>query len=175
MASSGDYGSFIATTSLFDVSQIYSTDVNSEQFKELIVKLYQNQNSVNLLLNQKDTGIYHINEFVCGQQYIIGTGAKQIFRKVIVFGALPNAAGKSVAHGIGTPGAGGTIKDYTFTRIYGAASDPTNRLFIPLPYASPTDVDNIELSLDDTNVIITTGIDRTAFTKAYCVIEYWKF
>jgi hypothetical protein len=43
-----------------------------------------------------------------------------------------------------------------------------------LPYASPTDADNIELSVDVTNVSITTGSDRTGFTTTYIVLEYIK-
>ena len=35
-------GSYIGTTQVWDVSQIYDIEVNSPEFKELIVRLYQN-------------------------------------------------------------------------------------------------------------------------------------
>jgi hypothetical protein len=38
-----DYGMFIPTTQVWDVSEIYSTEVTSPAFKELLVRLYQNR------------------------------------------------------------------------------------------------------------------------------------
>jgi hypothetical protein len=46
--------------------------------------------------------------------------------------------------------------------------------YIPLPYASPTLVNNIQLSVDATNVTITTGIDYSAYTVTYVILEYIK-
>ena len=85
---------------------------------------------------------------------------------VINFGALPNAGTKSVPHNIPINGS------YTFTRIYGAASDTTGLNYIPLPYASPTAANNIELNLDATNVNIITGSNRSNFNITYVIVEY---
>lgn len=171
-------GAFIPTTNVWDVSQLYSVDVNSPEFKELLVRLYQNVNNIALLLNIKDTGYYPRAEIVNGQVFfpdpaLSSTTAaapvfRQVFRLVINFGALPNTATKSVAHGL-TITAG-----YTFTRIYGCASDTTGGTYIPLPYASPTDASNIEVSVDATNVNVITGSDRTNFAAAYIILEYIK-
>jgi len=158
-----------------NTTQVWNLPDPAKDTSNFLTQLYYALNSISLLLNIKDTGQYSPQEFTCGQQYVFNQNPNQVIRKVIDFGALPNTAAKSVAHGIGTAGAGGTIKDYTFTRIYGASSDPTNRLFIPLPYASTTLANGVELSLSDTNVVVTTGIDRSAFTKTYIVIEWFKF
>lgn len=173
-------GAFLPTTNVWDVSEIYSTDVNSDEFKELLVRLYQNMNNVALAVNAKDTGAYeNENEFVTGQNFfsnptLTSTSSttptkRPVFRKVINFGVLPNAAATgSVAHGL-------TITDqYTFTRIYGAASDITGGSYVPLPYASATAADVIELDVDATNVNITVGKDQSAYATAYIVLEYIK-
>ena len=180
MATRENYGSFIPTTSLFDVSDIYETEVSSREFKDLIVRLYQNQNSVNLHLNQKDTGIYDKSEFVTGKTYFVQPGVnssttatvspsrRPVFRKVIDFGALPNNTTKSVAHGISFS-AGYTLVDCTCT-----ATDPAALKYIPIPYASATSANVVELDIDGTNINITTGKDMTSYTRVYITVEYLK-
>lgn len=171
-------GMFVASTNVWDVTQLYTTDVTTPEFKELLVRLYQNINLISLALNLKDTGYYTLTEFVNGQAFfpnptLSSTTAanpvfRQVFRKVINFGALPNTATKSVAHGI-------TITNtFTFTRIYGAASDTTGMNYIPLPYASPVLANNIELNVDAINVNVTTGSNRTNFNECYIILEYIK-
>ena len=166
----------VPTTNIWDIGQIQEVDVNSDEFKELLVRLYQNVNNIALAVNAKDTGFYDVNEYLNSQVYFpnpatnSGTNSasdwRSVSRKVINFGALPNAAVKTVAHGITFTTA------CSATRIYGAATDPVNRLYIPLPYSSGTLNKNIELSLDATNVIITTSIDYSAYTLTYIVIEF---
>lgn len=171
-------GSFIPTTQVWDVSEIYSTEVTSPAFKELLVRLYQNLNGMALSVNGRDAGMYDKTEFVNGQTFFPAAGTssatssapnqRQVYRKVVDFGALPNAAAKTVAHGL-------TVTNgYTFTRIYGTASNTAGLLYIPIPYASSVLLNNIELSVSNVNVTITTGIDRTAFTICYVVLEYLK-
>jgi len=170
------YGSFIQTTHDFDVDNLQEIDVKSKEFKELLVRLGIYVNNMANILNIKDTGRYDIAEFVNGQIFFsdptLNSGTtqvpqdRQVFRKVINFGALPNAGTKSTAHGI-------TCTSKTsFTRIYGCATDPVNKLYIPLPYASTTLNQNISLSVDGTNVNVTTGINYSAYTITYLVLEY---
>jgi hypothetical protein len=122
-------------------------------------------------LNQRDIGTYYPSEVVNGQQWITTSAQKpyQAFRKVINFGTLPNATTKSVAHGI-TFTTGSVV-----TRLYGVATNPVSTFsYLPLPYASPTLNQCIALNADGTNINIITGIDRTAYTVCYVVIEYLK-
>jgi len=178
MANRGDYGSYIPTTQVWDVSEIYETEVTSPQFKELIVRLYQNINNQSLSVNGKSSGIYDTAEYVNGKTFFPNPSLnstssttptqRQVFRKVINFGALPNTASKTVAHGI-------TVTDsVTFTQIYGAATSTTTHTYIPLPYAAVVLANNIELLVDATNVTITTGADCTIFDTSYIVLEYLK-
>jgi len=124
-------------------------------------------------LNDKEVGQYNTQELVTGESWFTRGDATQFrypFRKVIDFGALPNNASTSVAHGITTNGS--TV----FTKIYGTATDQgasSITAAIPIPYAHSSLVgDQIELSVDATNVIITTAIDYSAFTETYIVLEY---
>lgn len=178
MADSKTVGIFLPTTSVWDVNEIYSTEVTSPAFKELLVRLYQNLNNIAQALNVKDSAIYNTQEFVNGQLYFANPALssttssvarmRQVVRKVINFGALPNTGTTAVAHGI-------TVNSSTtFTRIYGTASDTAGSNYIPIPYASPTLANNIELKADATNVTIITGSNRTAFTVCYVVLEYLK-
>jgi len=174
-----EIGSFIPTTNIWDTAEIYSTEVTSPEFKELLVRLYQNLNLMSVNINLKDTGYYDTSEFVTGQKFFPQTGTsslsavtpdfRQTYRKVINFGALPNTGTTNVAHGINVTA--GTI----FTRIYGVANDQAGTSYLPLPYASPTLINNIALSVDNTNVTIVTGSNRTAYTITYVVVEYLKF
>lgn len=173
-------GSFVPTTYILDPAQIYQADIESRELQEVLVRLYQTVNSVALSMNTRDAGYYVQEEFVCGQIYYpnpanssttgtqpSGAEFRQVFRKVISFGALPNNTTKSVAHGI-------TITSgFTFTRIYATATDPSTA-FIPIPFASSTAADIISLDVDATNVNITTASDKTGFTTTYVVLEYIK-
>ncbi len=165
----------VPTTDVWDVTPVYELNLD-DKFEDLLVRLYQNLNNMSLSINVRDAGYYDTMEFLNSQVYFpnptlnSGTSTtptyRSVFRKVVNFGALPNAGAKSVAHGI-------TCTQATsFTRIYGAASDPVNFLYIPLPYASPVLANNISIDVDATNVTITTGSNRTAFTICYVILEY---
>ena len=170
------FGAFIQTTQVWDVAQVLEVDVTSPEFKELLVRLYQQINNVANVLNIKDTGQYQLSEFVNGQIYFsdpaltsstaLSAQDRQVWRKVINFGALPNTGTKAVAHGITC------TATTTFTRIYACASDLTGKNYIPIPYASPVAANAIELKVDGTNVTIITGSNRTNFTITYVILEY---
>jgi len=155
----------------FGTTQVWNTQGLSD--RELLVQLYQNLNNMALALNLKDSGYYVGQEFVNGQIFSPASGSssvddyRQVFRKVIECGALPNAATKAVAHNI-------TITSgFNFTRIYGTATNPSTS-FIPLPYSSSTLNENIKLEVDATNVNITTAINYSAYTTTWVVLEYLK-
>ena len=139
-----------------------------EEFLDQLTLLYKHiANSV----NTRELGFYYPEETATFQEYFKPNnpqGRRNVYRKVIDFGALPAAGSSSVAHSISFD------SNYSITRLYGASSDTAGLNYIPLPYASPTLVNNIELSLDSTNVTITVGTDRSAFTTTYVVIEYMK-
>ena len=170
------FGSFVPTNFILDVAQLQSLDVNSDEFKELLVRLYQSLNFMALSLNDKDSGYYPLNQFVTGRQYFPNDATntdgveplnyRYSKRVAINFGALPNAATKSVAHGINF---NSTV---TFVSIYATATYQVSFTALPIPYASSTDVNEIEINVDATNVNITTGIDRTNYTITIVVLEF---
>lgn len=174
MSQQDNTGAFVPNTFMSDASEIFNIDINSDSFKDMFVRLYQNLNLIQQTLNIKDSAYYDTNEFVNGQSFFAGANAssfgsqavnrRQVFRKIINFGALPNTAAKSVAHEIPI------TSGYTFTRIYGASSDTTNKAFTPLPNAST----DINLRVDATNVIITTGGNFASYDTTYVILEYLK-
>ena len=152
-----------------------TTFIIPEDESERNLMLNQYLNNIATATNSKDSGLYDAVETITGQSFLptfsTDTGAnatyRTVFRVVIDFGTLPNTTTKSVAHNL-TLGS-----TWSVTKIYGAATDPSTS-FIPLPYASPTLTNNIELNMDATNVNVTTGSDRTAYTRCFIIIEYIK-
>lgn len=141
--------------------------------EEKDLKIRQYLNDISTATNSKDSGLYDGVETVTGQRFLptfsTDTGAnatyRGVLRKVVDFGTLPNATSKTVAHGITF------TSDLSGTRIYGAATSPGSS-FIPIPFASPTLSSNISLTINATTINITTGINRTAFTRCFVVIEW---
>lgn len=174
-------GSQLPLTQIWDVSEVYNTEVEDpERLKELLVRMYQNLSLMANAVNNNEIGYYNTIQYSCGQQFFPNTAAnvsqsmpyipfRRVLRLVVNFGALLNTAAKTVPHGITTSAQ--TI----FTRIYATATDPVGMNYIPLPYASSTAASNIELSVNNTNVTITTGSDRTNFTICYVILEYLQF
>ena len=172
-------GSFVPTTNIWDVGAIQEVDVNSPEFKELLVRLYQNINLIAIQLNGKDAGYYVLGEFINGQSYFpnpttaaanptIPVVLRPVYRLTLDFGALPNTGTKSVAHGIVVD------NNTTFTRIYATASDTTGHTYIPIPYISATENREVEITVDATNVNITTSANLSNFNQCYVVLEYMK-
>ena len=142
-----------------------------EDQKDLVLRNYLN--SIATATNSKDSGIYDSVETVTGQQFypsFTSDGSsnaryKGVLRKVIDTGALPNSSSIMIPHGI-------TLRSqFTVTKIYGAATNPSNS-WIPLPFASPVTANNISLEANATNIIIITGSNRTAYTRSYVVLEW---
>ena len=139
-----------------------------EDQEELGIRLYQYLNNISMAINLKDTGFYVLTEFANGQNFFPnptlapGDANYLVYRPgnriAINFGALPNTATKSVAHGISI------TTSTSFTRIYATASNPVGLLYFPIP--------SIWISVDATNVNITTTANMTAYTICYVILEY---
>jgi len=178
MALDNEFGAFLPTTDVFDRSAIQALNVNSPEFKDFLVRLYQTTNNIANAVNIRDAGYYPLTEFICGQLWFENPNLssstaqvpeyRQVWRKIINFGALPNTSTKNVAHSITVD------SNTTFTRIYATASDTTGNTYIPIPYAHATAANIVRLDVDATNVSITTGIDRTNYDTCYVILEYIK-
>jgi len=162
----------LSTTEIYDVSEISSMDVKSKEFKELIIRLVMNANKQNLAINSKNTGIRDVLETVTGQTFppAVGRTTQRAGYSICFFdfGALPNAAPKSLAHGL-------TVNaDFMITNYWGVSADLVTNTYLKLPYSSAVLANNIELNVTGANIVVTPGSDRTAFTKTYIFIEYLK-
>ncbi len=163
-------GLFIESTAVFDVGRLYEVDVNSEEFKELLVRLYQNVNNIALALNLKESALYLLEEFNTSAQYFDGATNSQLllrpqFRSTFNIGAVAGVS--TTAHGltIGTT--------WVFTDIYGALTDNIGNNYFPLPWSSADGLHNIELKVNAANIVITNN-SGIAFTSCIVTLEYLK-
>jgi len=164
-------GAYVSTTEIFDPTLVNQLDVNSDDFKDFLNKLTRVINDMNLLLDLKDTGYYNITEFVNGQNFFPNPALssstpatpiyRNVFRKTINFGPLPNFSTTSVPHGIPVNA------PYTFTRMYGCASNP-GTAFVAIPNQ------DIKLTADAVNVTIQTFSAYVGYTTTYVILEYIK-
>lgn len=117
------------------------------------------------LLNGILNDIYLEEERKTNKVWIDG---KTIYRKVINFGALPNATKKDVAHNISNL--------EQFTKIEGIATRQDATKFtqsLPLVYKDIERNYNTPLGVDARTVSIQTNEDRSMF-NGYVILEYTK-
>lgn len=125
-------------------------------------------------VNNRDISTYDVAIHPNGHRYFTPGDSntfRSVYRLVVDFGALPNAATKTVAHSLGWTAA----QPLVFTRIYGTATDTTAPgPALPLPYVNTTTPgDSVELQVTTTDVsITTTTANYTAFDTCYVVLEY---
>ncbi len=125
-------------------------------------------------LNDREIGFFLDEELLSGKAFFPSATVvpgnpqqmRQILRKVIDFGTLPNAGTKSVAHGI-------TFDiNFSLMTLYFAATDPVNFLAFGLEYWSQNPAEDIILNMDVTNVNVKTTANYSTYTRCYVVIEY---
>lgn len=111
------------------------------------------------------TGLFSLDEVAIGT-WIDGS---TIYRKVINFGALPNATSKLVNHGISN------IK--LSINAYGVYFNSDYSAFVNIPNSIPnTSYINYGVSITSiskTQIEVMTGTDRSSF-NAYIILEYIK-
>ncbi len=174
--SQNNTGLFVPTTNIYEIEDIQTKGLDKELIRNILIHLYQDMNNIAIALNLKDSAYYFDQEFMNGQVLFPNPNVinpnfagRQIFRTVVNFGALPNTTIKSYPHNIEIS------NSTTFTRIYATASNSIDFTYLPIPYSSVTSVaNNIEISVDSVNVNITTGIDQSAYTTTYVILEYVK-
>lgn len=149
--------------------------------EEYDVKLRQYLNNIASAVNTKDSGLYTNEEVITGQKFLPTFGTttssslnyRDVYRKVVDFGALPNTATKNVAHGIAT------TQDFSIVKLCAVATRPgatTITTALNIPYFNlAVPGDNIQLQMDATNIsIITITGNFVTFTRCFVVIEYIK-
>lgn len=164
----------VPTTNLWNISQIQNSNI-PEELKNLLVQLYQNINLISLVLNKKENGIYQLEQTLSGNVFFPNPeitnatiNSRTEYRTVTFFQMLPDTGTLSIPHNIFIPSIS------TATIIYGAATNTNATSMIPLPFASPTLVDNISLELTATDIVITTGSDRSDYVRVIVVVGLLK-
>ena len=170
-------GFYVPTTDVSDAKTLQTLDVNSPEFKDFLVRLQQRLNNLALYQNNKVAGIFSLDEQINGKQYFqtiqgAGTGQqsqiqRQVYHKTFNVGPLLFPGPNIIPTGLDI------TSDWIATAIYGTATEPGARM-IPLPFASPTDIENIKLEVIGTDIVITTAMDYSAFTITYVTLEYVK-
>jgi hypothetical protein len=120
-------------------------------------------------VNSKEGGLYSLQQVATFQEYFTpGNPQKNrnVYRKVINFGALPNNTSRTIPHNINF------TNTTRLTRMYGASSNPNAIQFIPLPFASPTLANNVSIEANAAGVTVTTGKDYSGFVDTTIVLEY---
>lgn len=159
-------GMFVPTSVIYDSQRIFEADVNSNDFKQLIVRLYQSINILSLAINAREVGTYSTDEFVIGNLYYNPDPAhisnlRPIFRKTFNTGALVPGPNPGIPHGL------------TFTtswqpvHIYGVACDTVNKVYWPMPNSDIT----VEVNATD---IVISNWSGVIFDVSSMVLEYSK-
>jgi len=168
-----DTGSYVPTTNIWDIGDLWDIDVNSTNFKELLVRLYQNVNNIAVVLNTKCSG-YYINEQFVSSKLFFNPNAepgdplqfRPGFLKVVNTGAL-GAGVTAIDHDIPV------TATYKWMFIYGAATNTGTIVGYPLPFSGAAG-NNIEVSVTATQVLINNNSGVT-FTDSQVTLEYCKF
>lgn len=157
-------------------SQIFESyvpvfDVVPENWEEARQFLVEQLKKVSNAINIREIGWWLDEELISGKQFFPSGASdppqfRTILRKVIDFGALPDTAMKSVAHGITFDA------NFSLIQMFASATDPTNFIALPIPFASGVLVESVKMDMDATNVNITTYQTRSSFTRCYVTIEY---
>ena len=119
-------------------------------------------------VNNRDIAIYSTNFQACGQKYFIPNASNANSDVGRICFDIP-----SILNGVTTVAHGQTLRPTSvFTRIYGTGTNPST-LYIPIPYVNvAVPANGIQLSVNATNIILTTtSADYTAF-RAIIVLEY---
>jgi hypothetical protein len=164
-------GSYVPTTNVWDVARLYDVEVNSPEFKELLVRLYQNVNNIAIVLNSKSTGYYINEEFVSGKSFFNPTSNDPLdLRPGFIMSVNTGALGAGVTtinHNI-------TVTNmFQWMFISGAATNTGTLVGYPLPFAGATE-NNIEVSVTATQILINNNSGVT-FTNSQVTLEYCKF
>jgi len=157
------------------------TYIIPDELKEKDLKLRDYLSKIATATNSKDSGFYDDEEIVTGQKFIpvfssdgsSNAEHRDVFRKAIDFGALPDNSTKSVAHEIDT------TNDFSIVKLYGAATKTSSTDFqeaIPIPYLnSDVPAQGVGLEMDNTNIIIKTKAGGfNLYNRCFVVIEYLK-
>lgn len=164
-------GLFVGTTRVWDVGSIYDIDVNSDEFKELLVRLHQYINEIALVLNKKTSGYYINKQFLTSDIYTndnlsnVATN-RSGYRSFFFTGAL-GAGVKNIPHGLPV------TAQWRWTFIAGSATRSGTPDGYPIPFIGAAGI-FISVNVDAVNIVINnqSGLvfDDSNITLKYIII-----
>jgi hypothetical protein len=175
-------GAFVPTTNVWDTSEIYELKDIDDDFRNLLVRLYQNLNLMSEVLNVKDTGYYLQQQFVPGKLYFNPADPDPLklrpgFRFTMDTDAL--AAGlNTIQLPFQIPITTATSTAWTAFFVNGAATNTTagSQKWVPLPFAGATG-NNIEVivnTLTNPAQIEITNNSGFTFDRSNITLEFVK-
>lgn len=189
---SNRFGMFLPTTYEYDVTDLGNINLDSDEFKELIVRLYQSINNIILTLNLKHTGYYTLTEFVNGKLWYPDPTAsptqnnldfRQVESIVVPIGPLTNNSTKSVVTTVIVSSTSpSTFRVKNIQCVANKLTLPFS--YVPIPYVSTAGTpESIELYLDTVVVAgirylrvnvstISVATNWTLYTDVDVYIEY---
>ena len=155
------------TYDVTDAEYSGSTPLSAQNLKQM------EDNTEDAINGGMEDATYRANSYSTTETRI-GTwiDGKPLYRKVVSFGALPNADTKRVEHGISN--LGNVINVSGIAKRYIPASQTYSWQPLPLLYAGNSTNFNASLSINPTHISIACDNDRTDFTENYIFIEYTK-
>lgn len=90
---------------------------------------------------------------------------KTIYKKTVNFGSLPNATSKTVAHNI--------TNLYRVVKVECIAYNSGSAINTPIPLVSAVG-NNSTMDINATNIVMSAGVDRSAFDECYVTLYYTK-
>lgn len=153
-------------------------DVVPEDWNQARPFIVEQLKRITNAVNIREIGWFIDEEVLSGKAFIPGenassTGAssqifRQVLRKVVDFGPLPNTTTKTVPHGINFD------DNFTLVDLWGAATaPPPSYQALLLPYEAVA-ADGISIFINQTDIVVVTQSDRTSFTRCYVTIEYMQ-
>jgi hypothetical protein len=161
-------GVFVQQSPIFDVGELQDVDLNSENFRELLVRLYQQMTNISIVLNLKTSGYYTNTEFVTSELYFAPdnnpANMRSIFMMTVDTGVINPGLNPGIPHGL-------TIAStWRFISIYGAANNTSTNNYYSLPYAAAA---GIEVRLNATDIVIDNSTGLT-FLESEIILKYIK-
>lgn len=141
---------------------IYIPTDDKEIFHEVI---NERERDTATVVNQKENGIYPLQEVLNGQQWFTSDPSKFRggFRHVYETGVLALGA-NNIPHNL-------TITNFTFTNVFGVITDGTSHIVLPNGNGGTGDSSNI--LIDGTNIVISITAGYVGFS-GHITLEYVK-
>ena len=138
-------------------------DVVPEEWPQARQFLVEHLKKITTGVNNREVGTFYDVEVLSGKRFIPADNSQEprsVLRKVIDVGTLANSGTTTEPHGLTVDA------NFTLVAMWGGTTDPVAFTAASMPNQ------DINLSLDSSNIIVTTTSDYSAYTRSYVIIEF---